>query len=111
MSQVAIDILENEIKILIRLSRNISNKKSDLRKQCVEQTRQIDQEIKQLLSRAGVLSEHESLLKKKRDLKKELDRVFEEIDLKVQQANDIAIYLKSRIEAFKFELEKDGEEG
>ena len=111
MSQEAIDILENEINILKRLSSNIVKKKSALQKRCVDQIKQIEKEINELLSRAGVLSEHAALVQKKRDLNKSLDNALADIDHKVEQANNIAIYLNSRIEAFKFELQKEGEEG
>ena len=111
MSQAAIDILENEIEVLIKLSSNIMKKKSVIQKQGVDEIRVIDQEIKQLLNRAGVLDEHEALLKKKRDLNADINLMLADIDHKVEQANHIAIYLKSRIDAFKIELEKDGEEG
>lgn len=110
MSKSAIEVLTEEIAILQRLSQNVQRQRSDYIKHFVDKISDVEKEIKILLGKAGVLNEHEGLLKKKRELKKQSQQVQEEIDLKVQQAMDIATYLQSRIAALEAQFKKDNEQ-
>lgn len=104
MSEVAIQVLKDEIELLKRLSIQTGKKKSVFTKQYATERQQVEAEINQLLHRSGIFQEHEALLKKKAHLKKNLDSVLSEIDTKIQQAMDIAAYLQSRVEALEIAL-------
>ena len=110
MSIEAIQVLSDEIGILQRLSEKALKKKSPLTKSCADKIRDVEMEITRLLSNAGVFDEHSALLEKKRKLRDELDSVIAQIDSQVEQAQNIALYLNSRVEALRAEL-KASQEG
>ena len=107
-NHTVIQVLEDEISILADLAKQANAKKSVYQKQCAEQMSRVDQEINSLLAKAGVLNDYDALGKKKSGLRKELDNILAEIDSQVEQAQNIVIYLRSRIAALSVELPEEG---
>lgn len=107
-NEVAIKVLEDEIGILGRLAGQANASKSTYRKQCAEKISDVERQINTLLAKAGVLNEHNELAAKKVSLRKELDNVLSEIDVQIEQAQNIIIYLRSRIAALSAELPEEG---
>ena len=109
MSIEAIQVLSNEVQLLKSLAAKALKAKSPLIKACADKCQQVETEINQLLSKAGVLADYKHLTNKKAALREDLDAMLAKIDDQVEQADNIVTYLNSRIESLRLDLKAKSE--